>query len=130
MIDPCVRQLLEKAIDSSIKLQFLLLFYEDSRLEMTAQQIANRSYRDIWSTREALQELEQDGILTSSTDEDPRYLYQPRAELVEQIERLMLSYNEPIERDGIQHMLREVSKDASFHRARRQMQGAYELQMI
>ncbi len=130
MIDPCVRQLLEEAIDSPIKLQFLLWFHENPRLEMTAQQIANRTYRDIWSTREALQELRQDGILVAHTDEDPHYLYQPCAELVERIEHLVFSYNEPIERDAIQHVLREVSKDASFHRARRQMRGSFELQMI
>ena len=130
MNDPCVRQLLEEAIDSSIKLQFLLLFHEDSRLEITAQQIANRSYRDIWSTREALQELCQDGILAPSSAEDPQYRYQPRQDLIERIERLVQSYNEPIERDAIQHMLREVSSDASFHRARRQIRGGFELQII
>lgn len=130
MNDPCVRQLLEEAIDSPIKLQFLLLFYEDSRLEITAQNIANRSYRDIWSTREALQELCQDGILVASSDDDPHYTYQPRQELIERIERLAQSYNEPIERDDIQRMLREVSSDASYRRARRKMRGAFELQMI
>ncbi len=129
MIDPTVRQLLEEAIDSPIKLQLLLLFHESPRIALTATQVANRIYRDIWSTREALHELHQDGVLTAEGDEQ-RYSYRPRLDYVERITRLVYCYNEPIERDHIQHTLREICEDALYRRARRQIRGAFELQSI
>jgi hypothetical protein len=92
--------------------------------------VANRIYRDIWSTREALQELQHDGVLATIGETDPIYCYAPQADLTRQIKLLAQSYNEPIERDTIQNMMRSIAKDASFRRARRQICGAYELQMI
>jgi hypothetical protein len=131
MIDPTVRQLLEQAVDSAIKLQLLLMFHENPRLELSSKQVANRIYRDIWSTREALQELCQDDILVArGSAEDPIYGYHPRDDHRDPIARLVSSYNHPIERDHVQHTLREISSDASYRRARTQIRGAFELQSI
>ena len=117
MIDPTVQRLLEQAVDSLIKLQLLLLYYENPRFEGTATQVAERTYKDIWSTREALCELAEDGLLNASSTADPIYRYLPRPEYREPIVRLVQCYNEPLEREQLQRELREVARNAPFRRA-------------
>jgi hypothetical protein len=117
MIDPTVQRLLEQAVDSLIKLQLLLLYYEDSRFEGTAAQVAERTYKDIWSTSEALRELAEDGLLLASGTGDPIYRYRPLPEYREPILRLVQCYNEPLERDQLQRVLHEVARNAPFRRA-------------
>ena len=118
MVDSTIQRLLEKAIDSPIKLQLCLLFDENQRLEGSAVELANRIYRDIWSTREALRELAEDGVLcVRGTASEPIYMYRPRTEYVDAIFRLAQSYNEPIERDAIQRALREVASYAKYRRS-------------
>ena len=120
MIDSSIQRLLEETIDSPIKLQLLLMYYEHPRMEGTAAQIAERIYRDIWSTREALCELAEDGILsTVDVGGEPVYRYRPRPDYIEPIFRLVHSYNEPLERDHLQRMLREVAVYAPYRRAAR-----------
>jgi hypothetical protein len=130
MVDSTIQRLLEKAIDSPIKLQLCLLFDENQRMVGSAAELANRIYRDIWSTREALRELAEDGVLcVSDIAGEQIYTYRPRAEYVDAIFRLSQSYNEPIERDAIQRALREV---ASYARYRRSSLGgaAFEMQSM
>ncbi|HEU5011472.1 MAG TPA: hypothetical protein VFT66_02935 [Roseiflexaceae bacterium] len=118
MVDLSVQRLLEQAIDSPLKLQLVLMFCDHPRLEATASHVAERAYRDIWSTSEALQELAEDGILVNtSTHTEPVYRYAPRPEYVEIIQRLYRAYNEPMERDDLQRLVREVGSIASFRRA-------------
>src|SRR4051812_46716243 len=93
MIDPTVQGLLEQVIDSPIKLQLLLLCYENPRFEGSASQVAERIYRDIWSTREALRELAEDGLLFATGAGEPVYRYRPCPEYREPIFRLVQSYN-------------------------------------
>lgn len=117
MIDSKVHRLLEQAIDTPIKLQLLLMFYENPRMEGTARKIAERIYRDIWSTDEALRELAEDGIFAASNStNDPVYRYRPRADFIEPIFRLVQSYNEPMERDDLQRALREIAVYAPYRR--------------
>lgn len=118
MIDSSIQRLLEQAIDTRIKLQLCLLLYENRRLEGTAAQFANRIYCDIWSTREALHELAEDGILIAThLAGEPVYHYRPRPEYAEAIFRLAHAYNEPLERDAIQRALREIESYAPIRRA-------------
>jgi hypothetical protein len=120
MIDSSIQRLLEQAIDSPVKLQLCLLFFENRRLEGTAAQFANRIYRDIWSTREALREMADDGVLiVTPLAGEPIYRYRPRPELADAIFRLAQAYNEPIERDVIQRTLREIASYAPYRRAGR-----------
>lgn len=117
MVDLAIQHLLEQAIDSPLKLQLVLMFCDHPRLEATSAQVAERAYRDIWSTREALHELSQDGILHNvSMDGEPVYCFHPRPEYVEIIKRLYRAYNEPMERDDLQRLVREVGSVASFRR--------------
>jgi hypothetical protein len=117
MIDPIVQRLLEQVIDSPIKLQLVLMYYESPRFEGTAQQVAQRIYRDIWSTREALCQLADDGLLSAAGPGEPAYGYRPLAEYREAIFRLAQSYNEPLERDHVQRALREIASYAPYRRA-------------
>jgi hypothetical protein len=119
MVDPIVQRLLEQVIDSPIKLQLLLIFYENPRFEGTAAQIAGRLYRDIWSTRDALSELTEDGLLATVAGGEPIYRYRPCTEYCEPIFRLVQSYNEPLERDQLQRSLREIASYAPYRRASR-----------
>jgi hypothetical protein len=130
MIDSSIRQLLEDVIDTPIKLQLVLLFHENSRLHGTAQQVANRIFRDIWSTREALHELHQDGILSLCSSDEPNYVYAPSAKYLEPLAQLVQAYNEPFERDQVQHMVREISVNAGYRRAKRQTHGAFEFHIM
>jgi hypothetical protein len=123
MIDPIVQRLLEQVIDSLIKLQLLLLYYENPNFEGTATQIAGRTYKDIWSTREALRELADDGLLLASNASEPIYRYRPRPEYREPILRLVQCYNEPLERDQLQRELHEVARNAPFRRASQTQSG-------
>lgn len=118
MIDQSVRLLLEKVIDTPLKLQLVLMFVEHQCLRATAAQVADRIYRDIWSTREALSELARSGILSETDTKDgPVYSFCPSCESAESIRRLVKAYNEPLERDMIHRMLREIAGDASYRRA-------------
>ncbi|MFQ3631489.1 hypothetical protein [Roseiflexus sp.] len=118
MIDQSVRSLLEGVIDTPLKLQLVLMFAEHQNLCATAAQVADRIYRDIWSTREALRELAESGVLSeASTKNGPAYAFCPSHELAEPIRRLLQCYNEPLERDLIHRTLREIVGDASYRRA-------------
>ena len=120
MVDSSVQRLLEDVIDSPVKLQITLMFDESRGMEGTATQFANRMYRDIWSTREALRELTEDGILSAtSIAGEPIYRYRPRPDYVDPIFRLTQSYNEPLERGQIQRALREIASFAPYRRAAR-----------
>ena len=130
MLDTSIQQLLEKVIDSPIKLQICLVLYENHRLQGSATEFANRLYRDIWSTREALRQLTEDGILIANCSHggEPIYAYRPRPEYVDAIFRLAQSYNEPLERDKIQRALREIASYAPYRRSAHS-NGAFEFQI-
>ena len=129
MLDSSIQRLLEQAIDSPTKLQLCLLFHENRQLEGTATQFANRIYRDIWSTSEALREMAEDGILiTSGSASEPVYRYRPRPEYADAILRLAQCYNEPLERDRVQRAVREVASYAPYRRSAN-WAGGWELQI-
>jgi hypothetical protein len=121
MVDPLVRRLIEQVISSPVKLQLVLLFTEQPRVEGTAAQIAQRLFRDMWSVREALHELYHAGLFqVCSNGSDPVFSFRPRQEFLEALSRLYQSYNEPLERDHIQRLVREV---ASYALPRRVVSG-------
>lgn len=116
MVDPTVRHLLEQTIDSPLKLQLLLMFLDHPNTEGTARQIAGRIFRDMWSTREALEALAEDGILVTATavGGDVQYRYHPLPRFHEPIVRLSRLYNEPLERDHIQRMVRDAARNTAI----------------
>ena len=116
-IDPLVQRLLTQAINSPLKLHLILLFHENPRLVGTARQIVQRIFRDIWSTRAALRELADEGILgvTDSAGE-PVYSYRPRTEHRVPIARLVECFNDPFARDQLHARLRELAHDTLYRR--------------
>lgn len=120
MIDPTVLSLIESVIESPVKLHLLVMFHENQRLEATAAAVADRICRDIWSVSEALAELADDGVMVQAATAhgEPVYRYGPAAALREPIERLMRSYDDPIERDHLQRAIREQADLALFRRVR------------
>lgn len=120
MIDPTMLRLIESVIQSPVKLQLLVMFHENQRLEATASALADRVCRDIWSISEALAELAADGVMlqAATAHGEPIYRYGPTPELRAPIERLMRSYDDPLERDLIQRAIREQADLALFHRTR------------
>ncbi len=119
MIDPVIQRLLEKAIDTPVKLHLLLMFHENARMEGTAHEIANRVCRDIWSVAQALDELVEDGVMGRSVSSkgDLRYRYAPQPENHESIKRLIAGYDDPIERDLLQRLIRDLSTYAAYRRS-------------
>jgi hypothetical protein len=119
MIDPMIQRFLEHAIDTPVKLHLLLMFHENPRLEATANQIANRVCRDIWSVAQALDELVQDGIMACacSGHGEPTYGYAPQTENHEPIRRLIRGYDDPIERDLLQRQIRDLALYAPYRRS-------------
>jgi hypothetical protein len=113
-IDPLIQRLLVQAINSSLKLHLALLFHENPHLEGSAPQITERIYRDIWSAREALRELAQDGILGVSGAGEPVYSYRPRPEHRLPIALLVERFNDPFARDQIHAQLRDLARDTLY----------------
>lgn len=119
MLDPIVQRLVEQAIDTPVKLHLLLMFHENPRMEATPAAIADRVCRDIWSVAQALQELCDDGIMLHSATAhgEPMYRYRPSDELVEAIESLVRGYDDPLERDQLQRLIRDLADYAAYRRA-------------
>ncbi|MEI7644580.1 MAG: hypothetical protein WCJ55_09910 [Chloroflexales bacterium] len=119
MIDPMIQRLLEKAIDTPVKLHLLLIFHENPRMEATSSAIANRVCRDIWSVVQALDDLVDDGVMgrTVSPSGDLQYRYAPLSEYHEPIRRLLAGYDDPIERDLLQRIIRDLSTYAAYRRS-------------
>jgi DNA-binding MarR family transcriptional regulator len=119
MIDPMIQRLLEKAIDTPVKLHLVLIFHENPRMEATSSAIADRVCRDIWSVSQALEELVEDGVMGRSVSPsgDIRYRYAPLSENHEPIRRLMAGYDDPIERDLLQRVIRDLSTYAAYRRS-------------
>jgi DNA-binding MarR family transcriptional regulator len=119
MIDPMIQRLLEKAIDTPVKLHLLLIFHENVRMEATASAVADRVCRDIWSVSQALDELVEDGVMGRSVSPagDLRYRYAPHPENHEPIKRLIAGYDDPIERDLLQRLIRDLSTYAAYRRS-------------
>jgi DNA-binding MarR family transcriptional regulator len=119
MIDPMIQRLLEKAIDTPVKLHLLLIFHENARMDATANSIADRVCRDIWSVSQALDEMVEDGVMSRSAGlaGDLHYRYAPHPENHEPIKRLIAGYDDPIERDLLQRVIRDLSTYAAYRRS-------------
>lgn len=119
MADLNIQSLLERAIDTHTKLHLLLIFYENSRLEATPETLAERCCRDIWSVRQALQEMAEDGVITASrtVGGETVYSFHPAAEFVAPIKHLMRSYDNPVEREEILSSIHELSGYAAIRHA-------------
>jgi hypothetical protein len=117
MIDLDVHILVEKAVNSRTKLHLLLIFYEHVRSGITASSLAQRYCRDIWSVKQALEEMAEDGILLlgKSVSGEPLFYFAPRIEYAKTVETLIQQYDDPIQRDSILQMVNEASELTHLH---------------
>jgi DNA-binding GntR family transcriptional regulator len=77
--------------------------------------MVERSCRDIWSVSQALRELAEAGILrVAQSPNEAIYDYQPHPEYLESIQRLMLSYDDPIKRATVRRSIDELASRAYF----------------
>ncbi|RRR71199.1 MAG: hypothetical protein EI684_11950 [Candidatus Viridilinea halotolerans] len=119
MVDPLVQELLEGSVDTPVKLQLLLMFSENPRMEATPSAIADRVCRDIWSVNQALYELADDGIMlqAAALNGEPIYRYEPNIDHHEAIARLVTCYDDPFTREALHAALRNISRSAIPFRA-------------
>jgi hypothetical protein len=112
MVDPLVQRLLEQAVDTPVKLQLLLMFYENPRMEATPHMIAERVFRDIWSVAQGLHELAANGIILQAAvaNGDPIYRYNPSNDYRESIASLITGYDDPFVRDVLHHTIRNLPR--------------------
>lgn len=119
MVDPQIQRLLEQAIDTPVKLHLLLMFHENPRMEATPSAIAERVCRDIWSVSQALHELADDGVMlrAATAHNETVYRYGPAEDLIDTIHRLIVGYDDPLERDKLQRSIRDLAAYAPYRRS-------------
>lgn len=115
MMSPSVHLLLERVIDTPLKLHCVILFAQRSIMRGTASQIAARLSRDIWSTKQALEELAEAGMLLPLPgDREAVYEYQPRQYFEEVLALLVEVYNDPLRRAELHDCVRELARYAPY----------------
>ncbi|HEY1016650.1 MAG TPA: hypothetical protein VGE07_28320 [Herpetosiphonaceae bacterium] len=115
MISPRVQLLLEAAIDTPAKLHCVMLFAQRTVSRGTSPQIASRLMRDIWTTRQALEELALAGLLSvTHGDGDPLYEYRPRADYLDALRLLVQTYEDPMSRDMLHQSVNELARYAPY----------------
>ncbi len=115
MMTSTVHLLLERAIDTPVKLQCVISFAQRTLTRGTTAQIAGRISRDIWSTKQALEELAEAGILsTVPCDGEPIYDYTPKRYLNDALVLLVEAYNDPLRRVEVHDYVRELALYAPY----------------
>ena len=111
MLDPCLRRLLEEAVNTSCKLTLVMLYAEQPDISATPEQISQRLCRDVWSVEQALRELEDDGILVCCKEE---YRYLPTGEHGAELAQLLDAYDEPLRRQEIMRIVDDLDRYAPY----------------
>ncbi|MBA3943977.1 MAG: hypothetical protein H0X37_05375 [Herpetosiphonaceae bacterium] len=111
MLDSRIVQLLEDAVNTSCKLALVLLYAEHSGFVVTPEQLALRLSRDPWSVDSAIRELARDGILDVC---DGRIIYHPQPRWVAGLQELRIAYDDPYDRDTINHLARDLQNYAPY----------------
>lgn len=114
-------------IDTSLKLQLLLRFYQHTRLCSDVLSISEWLREPPWEVGEALDALAGIGFLTRI--EGPRsthYRLDPSLEVWEVLEQLARAYDDPLQRDAIHTALRHANDERRFQAWLAQAHGATE----
>ncbi|NJL04289.1 MAG: MarR family transcriptional regulator [Chloroflexaceae bacterium] len=119
MLDTRLQYLLRSVIDSPVKLHILLTLHIQVQGRINAEQLSERLCRDVWSVSQALREMAEDGLLEvlNIAGSSPAYRFQPRSEYIVPINDLINSYDDPIARSMMHHILREMSGYTAVRRA-------------
>ena len=99
-------------------MQILQRFYEQPQLAVSAHSLTNQIFSDVWSVDAALCELAADGVLAVSCDTgEPCFRYAPQPQHAQPIQRLFVTYDDPLLREILHGYLREMSGYAAYRRA-------------
>ncbi len=109
MLDGRVQTLLEEVANTSTKLTIMLLFTEQPNLIATPCQLQQRVCRDIWSVKQALDELVKAGALRA---QGGSYGIVPG--MHRQMSMLHRAYEEPLRRQEIMQTVMDLESYAPY----------------
>jgi hypothetical protein len=109
MLDTPVQSLLEEVANTSTKLAIVLLFAEQPNLIATPSQLQQRVCRDIWSVKQALDELVEAGTLRVSGG-----TYGIAPGMHRQMTMLLRAYDEPLRRQEIVRTVVDLERYAPY----------------
>jgi len=102
-------------IDSSLKLQLLLLFYRHPRLYGEAHRLIDWLHESPWAIEEALDALATTGLIARSEQQGrTMYRLELNTALWPQLDRLAICYDDPFRRDEIYMLVREANRERRF----------------
>ena len=115
MITHRVSLLLERAIDTPLKLHCVMLFTQRVLSRATIDHIGQRLSRDHWSLQEALDHLVITGILQTSVIKGMTY-YEctTNPEMLESLKLLTTAYEDPLVRVDMYDQLRDLALYAPY----------------
>lgn len=114
MMPSSIHLLLERVIDTPVKLHCVMLFAQRTITKGTIKHIAQHVGHDIWSIEQSIGELVDAGILQRSEAEIPQFVYAPQPYLRDALNLLMVAYSDPMQRSEIHDYVREVSRYAPY----------------
>ena len=109
MLDGRVQTLLEEVANTSTKLAIVLLFTEQPNLIATPCQLQQRVCRDIWSVKQALDELVKAGALRVQNGD-----YGIVPGMHRQMTTLLRAYEEPMRRQEIMQTVTDLESYAPY----------------
>lgn len=118
MSDYQITSFLARAVNTSCKLAIVLRFADQPTLVTTASSMATRICRDILSVQEALDELVEDQVLTVA---DGKYACAASTELRKTLQLLRSLFVDPLQRDQIYSLIRDLERYAPYRKELRAM---------
>jgi hypothetical protein len=109
MLDGRIQKLLEEVTNTSTKLTLVLLFAEQPNLIATPCQLQQRVCRDIWSVKQALDELVKAGALRQCGGD-----YGIAPGMHRQMVLLLRAYDEPLRRQEIMQTVLDLESYAPY----------------
>lgn len=109
MLDERVQAVLEEAVNTSTKLAIVLMFAEQPNLIATSSQLQQRVCRDIWSVKQALDELVEAGVLRVCGGS-----YGIMPGIHRALTLLLRAYDEPLGRQEIIRTVADLESYAPF----------------
>jgi len=102
-------------IDTSLKLQLLLLFYRHPRYCGDYRSLSEWLREGPWVVQESLEALSEAGFL-GCVEASQRICYrlEPSLEHWDTLEQLAICYDDPLQRDQIYSLLRQADRERQF----------------
>jgi len=103
-------------IDAPLKLQMLLLFYRHPRYCGDSWSLSEWLREEPWAVKESLEALSEAGFLGCVESSGcTSYRLEPSKEHWDTLEQFVIYYEDPLWRDQIYELLRQVDRERQFH---------------